>query len=215
MKLSHIFRTTILATTLAFGLTGYTQASDAEIIQQFQQGVKAAEQKDYATALKFWQPLAEQGNAATQYNLGVMYEKGWGVAQDYQQAVYWYQKAAQQGDVESQSSLGSIYLRQNDKQQAVYWYQKAAQQGDVESQFNLGFMYKMGLDDQQALYWWQKAAQQGNAKAQHYLGDMYYGGNGVKKDIKKARSLWQQACKQGYRIACEALEETKPSKKAK
>ncbi|MGX2967233.1 tetratricopeptide repeat protein [Ursidibacter sp. B-7004-1] len=188
MKLSHIFRTTILATTLAFGLTGYTQASNAEIIeQQFQQGLKAAEQEDYATALKFWQPLAEEGDAKVQFNLGVMYDNGWGVAQDYQQA--------------------------------VYWYQKAAQQGDAKAQYNLGIMYYKGRgvanDYQQAFYWSQKAAQQGYAKAQVRLGGLYYLGQGVKKDTKKARSLWQTACKQGDKLACEMLEKTKPSKKAK
>lgn len=36
------------------------------------------------------------GNAAAQFNLGVMYENGQGVRQDYVQAVQWYRKASEQ-----------------------------------------------------------------------------------------------------------------------
>ncbi len=36
-------------------------------------GLAAYESKDYATALKLWRPLAEQGNADAQNNLGFMY----------------------------------------------------------------------------------------------------------------------------------------------
>jgi TPR repeat protein len=49
-------------------------------------GVAAHERGDYATALRLWRPLAEQGKANAQYNLGVMYDKGQGVTQDYVQA---------------------------------------------------------------------------------------------------------------------------------
>lgn len=41
---------------------------------------------------------AEQGNARSQYNLGLCYAIGEGVAKDYKQAVYWYRKAADQGN---------------------------------------------------------------------------------------------------------------------
>ncbi len=53
----------------------------------FQAGLDTAERVDYAAALKEWRPLAEQGHAKAQYNLGVMYDDGEGVAQDYAEAV--------------------------------------------------------------------------------------------------------------------------------
>ena len=37
---------------------------------------------DYQAALAEWRPLAESGHATAQYNLGVMYELGSGVALD-------------------------------------------------------------------------------------------------------------------------------------
>jgi TPR repeat protein len=52
---------------------------------------------DYATALKLWTPLAEQGDVEAQNNLGTMYANGQGVPQDYATAANWYGRAAGQG----------------------------------------------------------------------------------------------------------------------
>jgi hypothetical protein len=51
---------------------------------------------DYATAFKIWLPLAEQGSAEAQRNVGRMYERGEWVVQDKQAAAEWYSKAAEQ-----------------------------------------------------------------------------------------------------------------------
>ncbi len=63
----------------------------------------------YATALREWRPLAEQGNAKAQFNLGVMYRNGEGVPQDDAKAARWYSKAAEQGDANAQNNLGVMY----------------------------------------------------------------------------------------------------------
>ena len=60
----------------------------------FDEGVAAYNRGDFATAIREWRPLAEQGNAKAQYNLGVMYDEGLGVPQDYVQAHMWYSLAA-------------------------------------------------------------------------------------------------------------------------
>ena len=39
---------------------------------------------------------AENGDAKSQYHLGVLYHDGKGVDQNYVQAAYWYRKAAEQ-----------------------------------------------------------------------------------------------------------------------
>ena len=44
--------------------------------QDFDEGLAAYERKDYATALREWRPLAEQGNAPAQNKLGEMYKRG-------------------------------------------------------------------------------------------------------------------------------------------
>jgi len=75
----------------------------------FRAGLDAYERGDYDTALAEFRPLAEQGYASAQYNLGVMYDNGLGVPQDYREAAKWYRFAAEQGKVKAQSNLASMY----------------------------------------------------------------------------------------------------------
>jgi TPR repeat protein len=42
----------------------------------YQKGLNAYNKRDYATVLREWKPLAEQGHARAQYNLGLMYYNG-------------------------------------------------------------------------------------------------------------------------------------------
>jgi hypothetical protein len=57
----------------------------------------AVKRRDYATALRLIRPLAEQGDASAQYNLGVFYDNGLGVPQDKVSAYMWLNLAATQG----------------------------------------------------------------------------------------------------------------------
>ena len=75
----------------------------------FNKGLEAARAGDFATAFVEFSELAEQGGAAAQYNLGLMYDKGYGVTQDYAAAVKWYTLAAEQGDAEAQNNLAIMY----------------------------------------------------------------------------------------------------------
>ena len=71
----------------------------------FDKGVSAFQRGDYAIALREWTPLAEQGHAKAQHNLGVMYGVGWGVIQDYVQAYMWSNIARSNGSSKSQKLL--------------------------------------------------------------------------------------------------------------
>ena len=99
-----------------------TPASSAD----FQKGLTAAQSGDFATALREWKPLAKQGYAYAQYNLGQMYRRGQGVPQDYETAVKWYRLAAEQGDATAQNNLGLMYENgqgvPQDYKTAVKWY---------------------------------------------------------------------------------------------
>jgi len=57
----------------------------------------AIKRRDYATALRLIRPLAEQGDANAQYNLGVFYDNGLGVPQDKVHAYMWFNLSAAQG----------------------------------------------------------------------------------------------------------------------
>jgi len=57
----------------------------------------AMKRRDYPTAVRLIRPLAEQGNATAQYNLGVFYDNGLGVPQDKVNAYMWFNLSAAQG----------------------------------------------------------------------------------------------------------------------
>ena len=103
----------------------------------FEDGLAAIERGDYATAFRLWRPLAEQGEAKAQNNLGVMYDKGLGAAQDYAEAVKWYRRAAEQGFADAQYNLGVMYSKgqgvAQDYVQAHKWLNLAATKGDSDS----------------------------------------------------------------------------------
>jgi uncharacterized protein len=130
----------------------------------YDEGVQAHARGDYATALREWRPLANQGYAAAQNNLGVMYDQGQGVPQDYAQALHWYRQAAKQGHAGAQYNLGVLYHHgrgvPQDYAQAIQWYRKAAEQGDADAQYNLGVLYQEGggvpQDYAQAIQWYRK-----------------------------------------------------------
>ena len=63
----------------------------------FQKGLKAYQQGDYATALKEWKPLAEQGHAKAQAALSLMCIVGEGTVQDYVYAHMWLSISASEG----------------------------------------------------------------------------------------------------------------------
>ena len=65
-------------------------------------------EKNYATALKWFEKSAAQGIGQAQFNLGVFYENGYGVDQDVQTASSWYEKAAAQGVREAEKKLAQI-----------------------------------------------------------------------------------------------------------
>lgn len=78
--------------------------------QDYDKGLAAAQAGDFVTAIEEWRPLAEQGIAAAQHNLGRMYDNGDGVPRDYAEAVKWYRLAAEQRYALSQTHLGSMYM---------------------------------------------------------------------------------------------------------
>lgn len=104
----------------------------------FDEGLAAAQRGDYETALREWHALAENGDATAQYNLGIMYENGWGVSQDPAQAVDWYREAAKSGNVRFILHLATMYSLgkgvPTDFVQAYMYFSVAAEMGDSDGE---------------------------------------------------------------------------------
>jgi uncharacterized protein len=160
----------------------------AAMAASLDQAKAAVEAGKFAQAADMYRELAATGDAKAQYNLGLMYARGDGVAENLLDAVKWYRLSAEQGFPEAQYALGVIYFSRNpsvpmDYDEAIKWYRQAAEQGHVRSQLNLGVVYLRGdvvpQDIPQALKWFGLAAAQGDSDAQFNLGNMYLEGEGV------------------------------------
>ncbi len=144
---------------------GFTLGLTAPAWAGFDVGVAAYDRGDYATALREWRPLAEQGDAEAQNSLGYMYSHGEGVTQDHAEAAKWYRKAAEQGLALAQYNLGLAYDNgqgiPQDYAEAMKWFRKAAEQGYAKAQYSLGVIYGYGEgtpQDYAHAYMWFKLA---------------------------------------------------------
>ena len=121
----------MLTLVLALGIFGPVAAGP------FEDGLAAYDAGDYATMLRLFRPLADQGDAKAQGILGVMYAKGEGVPQDYALAMQWYRKAADQGHVLAQFNLGNMYADgegvPKDMEYAYSWYSVSAHIGNPKA----------------------------------------------------------------------------------
>ena len=98
-----IFRILLCICALSVGGAGAAYAGPLE------DAAAAYKREDYATAMRLFRPLGDQGNAEVQYFLGQIYYEGRGVPQDYAESVKWYRKAADQGYIFAQLALAAMY----------------------------------------------------------------------------------------------------------
>ncbi|RJF87327.1 sel1 repeat family protein [Oleomonas cavernae] len=115
-----------------FGL-GLMMATAPGALADRAAGVTALHNGDFATALTELKPLAEAGDAASQFDIGAMYDNGLGVPQDRAEAARWYLRAARQGDQTAMFNLGVMYEDGEgvgkDPVQAYVYYALAVEQG--------------------------------------------------------------------------------------
>ncbi|MBT4118759.1 MAG: trypsin-like serine protease [Rhodospirillaceae bacterium] len=193
-----------------------------------QKGIQAHKFEDYATALREFRPLAEQGDPEAQTRLGDMYRYGFGVPLNLESAKRWYKLAvqhlrplAEQGDADAQRHLGSMYFAgkgvPRNLEFAMKWYRISAEQGNAVAQYELGYAYSHQLgwqtkqagyaysngelfpqDEKIAVRWYKLSAKQGYAHAQFTMGQRYRLGEGVRKNIKNAVNLYRLSAEQGH-----------------
>ena len=190
---------------LTIALLLFTLSALTSWAGDFQKGVSAYKSGDYATALKEFAALAEQGGVNAQFNLAFMYEDGQGVPQDYKQAVKWYAKAAEQGMAEAQHNLGGMYENgqgvPQDYKQAIKWFTRAAEQGMAEAQYNLGVMYANGQgvpQDNVYAHMWSNLAAANGIEAASENRDII-AKTMTTADISKAQSLARECLKKNYK----------------
>ena len=165
-----------------------SEIGSPKILSEFDRGLVAYNSNDFATALKIWVPLAQQGHAVAQANLGAIYNNGKGVPQDHETAFKWMTLAAEQGQSDAQNSLSAMYYSGKgaplDHVAAIKWATLAANQRNSDSQVLLGVMHSRGdgvpQNDIYAYMWLQIADSQANLRA-----------GGLKKNVADRMSLAQ------------------------
>ena len=172
--------------------------------QNFEKALDAYKAGDYETAVQEWRPLADQGHAEAQYELGNMYARGLGVTEDDAAALRWFRRAADQGHAEAEFFIGWMYVNgegvAQDHAEGLRWYRRAAGRGHAPAQIKLGNMYGFGegtaRDDVLSHMWYSIAAANGS--------DFGEGARKIVEEqmtaaqIGKAEALARRCLKSGY-----------------
>jgi TPR repeat protein len=155
------------------------------------------------------------GFAPAQMDIGRLYAKGWhGVPKDWRWAVEWFEKAAAQGLNEARAALATACEKGLGAPQsyarAFDWLRQAADH-DADSMQRLGWYFAVGVggtprDGKRAVACFENAAAAGHALAKCCLGLAHERGEGVRKNIGRARSWYEKAAAQGDAQAQKALE---------
>ena len=98
------------------------------------EGRRAIERGEFATALRLLGPLAEQGASAAQLALGMMYNDGSGVAQDHAEAARWFRLAIETDPSDGFAKAMLANIEAADK------FKNLAYRGDADARYRLGFL---------------------------------------------------------------------------
>lgn len=179
----------------------------------YEDGQAAANRGDYPAALNLWRPLADQGSAPAQRQLGYLYLEGRGITQNFAEALRLLQLAAEQNDSMAINSIGVLYLAgrgvKQDAAEAAKYFQRAAALNDASGQSNLGTLYEAGLglakNESEALRYYKLAADQSLPAAQAKLASMHERGLATPKNEPEAARLYKLAADKGFAEAQAAL----------
>lgn len=161
-------------------------------------------------AFKWANKAVENGEIASNTDLGLMYLKGLGTERNEKEALDCFKKAASIGDSVAYSWLGEMYFKGKgtsiNEAEGFKWTKKAAETGITGSYIALGDCYEEGKgtekDFSEAITWYKRAYDKGESNAPMFLCTAYY----TQKDYKEAKKWAELTINQkefafvGYRI---------------
>jgi TPR repeat protein len=161
---------------------------------------------DKSKAMQYYRMAVDRGHAGAQNTYAVLLKK----EKRYAEAVRYYRLAAEQGHTTASFNLGVAYAKgvvvEADLDEAKRWYARAADRGYAAAQNNLGALLDEEERFAEAARYYRLAAEQGNADASVNLGVLYENGDGVERDLDKAKRWYARAAAKGHKHAIEALE---------
>ena len=155
-----------------------------------------------AMAETWYLKAAQQGHAASQYNLAVLLLNSRGRAVE---GIEWMRKSADSGSSRAMLTLGGMAINgtgmDKDPAEARRWLEKAAGSGEAEAHDALGQMYEAGegtaKDPAKAVEMYESAAKRDFVKSMLRLGLIHLNGLGVTKDGKQAVEWFKRASDKG------------------
>lgn len=149
--------------------------------------------------------LAQNGNAAAEFELGLRYVEGRSLRRNLKLAAKWFEKAAKQNNAPAEYRLATLYEKglgvKANTLTALDWYRRAAKAGNVRAMHNFAVLRAEGIDGKpdynDAAIWFRKAAEFGVRDSQYNLAILYARGLGVPKDLLRSYIWFALAAAQG------------------
>jgi len=183
----------------------------------FDKGLSAYRGKQFSQAAELYRKACDGGERKGCHDLGLMYQRGEGVAKDLNRAAGLFKRACDAGGTGGCLDLGLMYLRgegvPKDLNRAADLYKRACDAGAPPGCTDLGRMYHDGegvaKDFNRAAELFKSACDAGGSIGCLDLGTMYRRGEGVPKDLNRAADLFKKACEAGVNRGCEDLAKLK------
>ncbi|MCX7112836.1 MAG: tetratricopeptide repeat protein [Proteobacteria bacterium] len=185
----------------------FPSISFSDDIQYWQQKLSQAQKfmntGNYKEALEVFQNIAENtASSFAEFQIGWIYQNGFGVKPSCQEAARWYTHSANQGSSPSLNNLYTIYYDgcpdlASNRKLALQYLEKSAQLGNSRAQSNLSRIYRDGKDVEanpyQAYDLAKKSADQGDITGLMALSDYYSKGLGVPVNLQKSFDFLNRA----------------------
>ena len=160
------------------------RASACNLGYCYQNGIGC--KKNLRTAVHYYRLAAEEGSATAKFNLGMCYKNGGGVNVDFRMAEKLLTEARDAGFYDDATRLLNEIAERRQKKRARAIYSAATEvyrRGEVANAIKLRAI----------------AAKMGSARAEYVLGCHFEYGDGLPKDIDRAKQYYKLAREHGFR----------------
>jgi uncharacterized protein len=159
--------------------------------------------KHHVEALRLWRKAAARGSGEACYRIGLLYQRGEGVAPSAPEAAAWHRRGAELGCVDAQFQLGRMYLTGSEARPdgSQFWLEAVSGHESEVAKDAIKTLFPHGVavarDDNEAVLWMTAASEGGRAESLAALGDLRRYGRGGPQDLREARRLYLAASRRG------------------
>lgn len=167
------------------------------------------EYQNYKKAEEWLEKSAYSGLSIAQVYLARIYmNEDYGLL-NYTTSLFWLDKAVEKNDAEAQFLMGLHFMQglsvEKDLDLARELFEKSASQDYAAAKTYVGSYYSHEGNYSEAFNYFQSASEQNDPLGQYFLGELYEEGNGVSRNIDKAKEYYQLAANQGQIDAIKKL----------